>query len=298
MNGKIMNTGINVRISRSNHPCFNPKACLSSARMHLPIAKRCNIQCKFCNRRYDCVNESRPGVTSRLLDPQQALDLVERVRIKIPQLAVVGIAGPGDALANPDATFKTLELVHRNFPELHLCISTNGLKTIEFIDSIISSGIKYVTITINAFFPATGNKIYSWVSDHGRLLKGIDAARLLLDRQINGLEILAENNINLKVNTVLIPGINEDDILPLARYVKNKGAGIINVMPLIPVVGSEFEDFCAPSNQILFNTRKACSDILPSMMHCKQCRADAIGFLSNDRSIEFNQNEMKAYSVS
>ena len=32
--------------------------------MHVAVAPACNIQCHYCNRKYDCANESRPGVVS------------------------------------------------------------------------------------------------------------------------------------------------------------------------------------------------------------------------------------------
>jgi len=37
----------------SAHPCFNEKAHFSTARIHLPVAPKCNIQCNFCNRKID-----------------------------------------------------------------------------------------------------------------------------------------------------------------------------------------------------------------------------------------------------
>ncbi|HOG98319.1 MAG TPA: nitrogenase molybdenum-iron cofactor biosynthesis protein, partial [Methanothrix soehngenii] len=56
----------------SEHPCFSEKACHSFGRMHLAVAPKCNIQCKYCIRDFDCVNESRPGVTSQVLKPKEA----------------------------------------------------------------------------------------------------------------------------------------------------------------------------------------------------------------------------------
>ena len=76
-----------------NHPCFNPGACKSFGRVHLPVAPRCNIQCKFCNRKFDCVNETRPGVTSAVLSPGQAMVYLEAVFAQKRNIAVVGIAG-------------------------------------------------------------------------------------------------------------------------------------------------------------------------------------------------------------
>ena len=62
----------------AEHPCFSAQAHFRYGRIHLPVAPRCNIRCGYCDRRYDCANESRPGVTSEVISPEAALDRVER----------------------------------------------------------------------------------------------------------------------------------------------------------------------------------------------------------------------------
>ena len=57
----------------AHHPCYSPSAHHKYARMHLAVAPACNVQCHYCNRKYDCSNESRPGVVSELLNVEQAL---------------------------------------------------------------------------------------------------------------------------------------------------------------------------------------------------------------------------------
>ena len=57
----------------SEHPCYSEKACHAFGRCHLPVAPKCNIQCNYCVRDFDCVNESRPGVTSKVLSPEEEL---------------------------------------------------------------------------------------------------------------------------------------------------------------------------------------------------------------------------------
>jgi nitrogen fixation protein NifB len=54
------------------HPCYSEEAHHHYARMHVAVAPACNIQCNYCNRKYDCANESRPGVVSELLTPEEA----------------------------------------------------------------------------------------------------------------------------------------------------------------------------------------------------------------------------------
>jgi len=85
-------------IDTSKHPCFNAKVKGQFGRVHLPVAPKCNIKCNYCNRKYDCVNESRPGVTSNILSPRQALAYVEKLAPTLPKdhLLVMNMCGRGD----------------------------------------------------------------------------------------------------------------------------------------------------------------------------------------------------------
>ena len=145
------------------HPCFNPEAKGKYGRVHLPVAPRCNIKCNFCDRKYDCVNESRPGVTSTLLSPQQADIYMGRILAKEPRITVAGIAGPGDPFANPEETMATLRLIRKNYPDTLLCVSSNGMGIGPYIDALAEIEVSHVTITVCAVDPAIGEKIYSWV---------------------------------------------------------------------------------------------------------------------------------------
>ena len=136
------------------HPCFNVKAKGQYGRVHLPVAPKCNIQCNYCNRRYDCVNESRPGVTSTLLSPDQALVYMGRVLEREPRISVAGIAGPGDPFANPDETLETMRLIRRHYPDTILCLSSNGMNVAPHVPELAEIGVSHVTITVNAVDPA------------------------------------------------------------------------------------------------------------------------------------------------
>jgi len=46
---------------------------------------------------------------------------VRRVVKDYPYVKVIGIAGPGEPLANPE-TFEALRLVHEEFPHLIMCL--------------------------------------------------------------------------------------------------------------------------------------------------------------------------------
>ncbi len=274
-----------------NHPCYSEQAHHHYARMHVAVAPACNIQCHYCNRKYDCSNESRPGVVSRKLTPEEALRKVLAVASAIPQLTVLGIAGPGDALANPKKTFQTFRLLRQHAPDLELCLSTNGLVLPQMVDEICRHRIDHVTITINMVDPAVGEKIYPWIFWNHRRVSGREAAEILHRQQMQGLEMLSARGVLTKVNSVLIPGVNDEHLIAVNRAVKARGAFLHNIMPLIsaPEHGTHFglTGQRAPTAQELKAVQDACAGGAQLMRHCRQCRADAVGLLGEDRSGEF-----------
>jgi len=270
----------------AEHPCFT---CGEGkyARIHLPIAPKCNIQCNYCLRKYDCPNESRPGVTTEILSPEEAFDKYMQVKKRIPNLKVVGIAGPGDSLANFEATKKTLQLIRANDPEVTFCLSTNGLMLPLYAQELIDLGVTHVTVTINTVDPKIGAKIYHHVSYMGVDYVGESAAGILLGNQLSGLTYLTTHGIVCKVNIVMLKGINDNHIETVVKKMKSIGCYITNIMQLIPVKGSAFEDMPLVNQKEIMAMRQKCGEHLNQMYHCHQCRADAIGTLDNDVSIEY-----------
>lgn len=284
----------------SRHPCYSEEAHRFYARMHIPVAPACNIQCNYCNRKFDCVNESRPGVVSEVLTPEQAERKVRGVAAQLMQLSVVGVAGPGDPLANPEQTFDTFARVRKHVPDVSLCLSTNGLTLYRHVDEIMELGIRHVTITINAIDPEVGQAIYPWVFDEGVRYEGREAAELLISRQLLGLEMLAKLGILVKVNSIMIPGVNDHHLTAVSARVKELGATLHNVTPLIIAPGSQYEadGRKAPRPKELLNLQEQLGrDGMKVMRHCRQCRADAIGLLGQDRNQDFPLEAMEAEPV-
>ncbi len=268
------------------HPCYN-KGAHEFARMHIPVAPKCNISCNYCSRKFDCPNESRPGVTSEVLTPEQALYKFREVKKKIPNLKVLGIAGPGDALANFEETKQSIELIKEEDPDITFCLSTNGLMLPFYANELISLGVSHITVTINAVDKKIGAQIYKEINYLGTKYTGEAAAEILMNNQLTGLRYLTGSGVVCKVNTVMIKGVNDKHIVEVIKKVKNLGIYITNIMQLIPVKGSVFEDKPLVSTVELNEMRKECEKYVKQMYHCKQCRADAIGTLSLDRSIDF-----------
>ncbi|MDY6988597.1 MAG: radical SAM protein [Thermodesulfobacteriota bacterium] len=270
----------------ANHPCFNAKMRGRYGRVHLPVAPRCNIQCKYCDRKYDCVNESRPGVTSAVLTPKQAMTYLDFVFEEVKNISVVGIAGPGDPFANPKETMETLRLVREKYPEIICCLATNGLGIGPYIDELSEINVSHVTVTLNAIDPEIGSKIYSFVRYGKKVLAPKAGFEVLLEKQLEAIARLKQKNINTKINTIIMPGINEDHIEAVAKRMSELGVDILNCIPFYPNKGSAFAHLEEPSKEVVTEIRKKAAQYLPQMYHCKRCRADAVGILGETNSAE------------
>ncbi|GFM36110.1 nitrogenase cofactor biosynthesis protein NifB [Desulfovibrio psychrotolerans] len=269
-----------------NHPCFNKESKGSCGRVHLPVAPKCNIKCNYCNRKYDCVNESRPGVTSGVLTPPQALAYMEKVLEAEPRITVAGIAGPGDPMANPVETLETMRLLKERYPQLLFCLSSNGLNMPPYLDELAELGVTHITVTMNAVDPEVGEKIYGWAREGKVVYRGRQAAERLIERQLESIRGAKERGMMVKVNTIIIPGVNDAHIPEVTRAVAELGADIQNLLPLCPTADTMFSDLPEPSAEMVKALRAEAGAHITQMTHCKRCRADAVGLLDKDRSAE------------
>ncbi len=267
------------RMGISTHPCFNGDARHEFGRVHLPVAPRCNIKCNYCNRLFDCPNEGRPGVTSKVLRPKEAMASLAEA-LAVCKISVVGIAGPGDPLANPDQTFTTLRMVKRKYPHLLRCLSTNGLSALTFMKEIVNYA-SHVTLTINAVDAGIGSQIYRWIRFGDRIHTGASAAGILIEQQLDAIRYLKRSGIVVKVNTVVIPGVNDDHVESIASAMRNLSVDLYNAMPLFPVKGTAFGDIREPGELEITRVRERASRHLPQMTHCARCRADAAGLIGD-----------------
>jgi len=257
------------------HPCFDEDAHDSIGRVHLPVARVCNIQCNFCDRRV-CANLEiqHPGWTAKLMTSDEATALVRSlVSERREDDFVVGVAGPGEPLANEE-TIRTLSLIHREFPWLMKCVSTNGLLLEERLPDLLAVGVKALTVTVNAPDGEVGMHIYSWVRYGGIIYRGKEAAEILITKQLRGIKAALSAGLRLKVNSVLVPGINDAHMVRLAARLKKISVPLMNIMPLIP--GGKMKDLRHPTCDEIRDVRNLCAAAIPQFHRCEQCRADVI----------------------
>lgn len=257
---------------QNSHPCFGGHK-NNAGRIHLPVSPGCNIACRFCDRVINDTEE-RPGVTSKVITPDESIEILKKAFEICPEIKVAGIAGPGDTLASDNA-LETFRKVKENFPQLIKCMSTNGLLLYEKADEIIEVGIDSLTVTVNAVDPEIEAKLNKYIIWRSKRYDGIEGAKILIENQLKGIKKVTSAGITVKVNTVLVPEINGEHIEKIAKTVSEAGASIYNIIPLIPQY--ELSDMKAPTCQQIDEARTKASQYIDVFRHCQHCRADAVG---------------------
>lgn len=276
-------------INIENHPCFNPGACHSFGRVHLPVAPRCNVSCNFCNRKFDCVNESRPGVTSNIMTPRQALEYTKKVFGKSEQISVVGIAGPGDPFANAEETMETFELIREEYPKTILCVASNGIDILPHVPRLAELKVSHVTITVNGVDPDVVAEVYAWARADKKVFRGRALGEMIVERQLAAIKAIRAHGIMVKINSIIIPGVNDHHIPEISALAKEHGAEMMNCIPMIPVENTPFESLGEPDAKMIARVRLLSGQNVKQMLHCARCRADAVGPIGDGIADEFKE---------
>ena len=86
-----------------------------------------------------------------------------------------------------------------------------------------------------------------------------------------------EAGLAVKINTVLIPGVNESEIEQIAKMGREAGAAVMNLIPLIPC--GDMTEYRKPTGEEVLDKRKKASRWIRQFSLCRQCRADACGMI-------------------
>ncbi len=262
-----------------HHPCWSNDRSGLWARIHLPVAPKCNVKCFFCdhNRGASC-HIPRPGRASRTMTVRKAIDILEQHLHKRNDLRIVAVAGPGEPLANPEF-FEVFEYVHDNHPDLKLCVSTNGTLLKDSALELARLGVSTVTVSVHTLNPETAQQVYEWAILDGSLVSGPEMGKQIVDLQVLGIQAAVSNGLMIKANTILIPGMNDHEIDTLSRRIADLKVSIQNITPLIPI---SKDSPPRPTHDELVRARLTASANIPQFTQCKQCRSDVVGVPGHD----------------
>jgi nitrogen fixation protein NifB len=190
---------------------------------------------------------------------------------------------------------ETLRLVRAQYPEIILCLASNGLGIGPYIKELKALNVGHVTITVNAIDDTVAANVYAWVRHGKKVLRAADGVKILLANQIEAIKNLIAEGITVKVNSIVIPGINDFHIIDIAKKMSELGVDIFNCLPYYPNEGSAFADIPEPSKKSINELRKEAGKYILQMTHCARCRADAVGCIG-DKDNDFLMEKLQACS--
>jgi nitrogen fixation protein NifB len=214
------------------------------------------------------------------MTPESAVTRARAEIEKNPHLKIVAISGPGEPLANPE-TFETLEIIRREFKDIAICMSTNGTLLEDNVEWLRKTKIDTITVSMSTANISTASLIYEWARFRDGTHQDEEMGSRIVDSQLRGICKASNIGIHVKVNSILIPEINMQDILPLAREISRAGAALQNIVPLVP--NGSFTSYRAPTIKELTDLRNEASTFMKQFLHCRQCRSDVVGIPGCDR---------------
>jgi nitrogen fixation protein NifB len=262
------------------HPCWSNDRSNIWERIHLPVARICNIKCAFCDHRVATASHiPKPGIAKTVMTPSVAIRRYFQEKKKRPNLHIAAVSGPGEPLANKQ-TFETFQGIRTRDKNIELCLSTNGVLLEESVKQLRDLHVKVITVSIHSVKPRTATNIYEWAIHKKKKLHGIRMAEYIIKKQLTGIQEAIEHGIKVKINSILIPGVNETEFDDLAKSLAEIGAAIQNIVPLVPY--DKMSHLRAPTPIEIKTVRESASKYIKQFTHCVQCRSDVVGIPGAD----------------
>ena len=177
--------------------------------LRLAVTDRCNLRCTYC----------MPAEGIAYLPEKKLLSWEEMLRIVhvLNQLGIrkVRITG-GEPFVRPGLMDFLQELA--KIENLEICLTTNGVLLENHLDSLLNLGIKNVNLSLDSL-------------DSERFFK--ITRRNDFDQVYRNLMRMIEANFIVKLNAVVMHGMNETDILPLVNFTEKHPVSVrfIEEMP-------------------------------------------------------------------
>jgi len=168
--------------------------------LRVSVTERCNFRCQYCmpEKPFSWV-------------PQENLlsyeDMFEFIKVCIDEgVSKIRLTGGEPLLRHKLDEF--VKMIHDYAPDIDLAITTNGFLLEETAQALKDAGLKRLNISLDSLKKEVAHKI---------------AQKDVLDKVLRGIQKADEVGLGIKINCVPLKGINDDEILDLLEFCKEKG---------------------------------------------------------------------------
>jgi GTP 3',8-cyclase len=227
-------------------------------KLRLSVTDRCNMQCIYCmpkdmDKNYKS-GSNNEAIVKRWLDKDEVLSYEELLRIShimarlgIEKIRVTG----GEPLLRPkvEDLIAGLSKIYRI---KSISMTTNGLYLGGKADLLKKSGLQSVNISLDTF-----------KAGRFKAMCGIDG----LHKVLNSIYASENAGLKVKINTVVVRGWNEDEVVDFARFARETGH-IVRFIEFMPLDGSGIwsPDLVVSKSEIISRIRNDIGDIEASGM--------------------------------
>jgi len=180
-------------------------------KLRISVTDRCNMRCGYC----------MPKDNTKWFDTAEVLSFEEIIRLSsifanlgIEKIRITG----GEPLVRPsiENLIKSIAKI-RHIKSIGL--TTNGLLLLERVEALKSSGLDSVNISLDSF-----------KEDRFKMMTGVNG----LDKVISSIQRAKDAGFDVKINTVVIRGWNDDEVVEFANFARRTGITVrfIEFMPL------------------------------------------------------------------
>ena len=192
--------------------------------LRVSVTDRCDFRCVYC------MSEHMTFLPKRDLLSLEELDRLctAFVHRGVKKLRVTG----GEPLVRKNIMwlFRSLGRHLRTGALEELTLTTNGSQLDKFAVDLKSAGVERINVSLDTLDPVKFKAITRW-GNIETVLRGIDAAE--------------KAGLKVKINTVALKGVNEDEIEQLIRFAHGRGADmtLIETMPLGDIEGDRTSQY-------------------------------------------------------
>jgi len=214
--------------------------------LRVSLTDRCNLRCVYCMPEEGVV----PLQHADMLRYEELVRIVQvAVELGIVHVRLTG----GEPLVRRDVVALVADLAR--IPGLDdLAITTNGMLLERYAESLARAGLRRVNLSLDTLQPER----------FAQLTRGGDLAQVLRGRTA----ALTAGLRPVKINTVVIRGMNDDEVVDLARLTLQPEWHVrfIEVMPLGQ--GTHWQaDGVVPTHEIQARIRAALGELMPVGEH-------------------------------
>jgi GTP 3',8-cyclase len=172
--------------------------------LRVSVTDRCNFRCVYCMPK-EIFGRDYEFLARRELLTYEEIDRLARVFVShgVRKIRLTG----GEPLVRRD--IERLVTLLARIPDLDLTLTTNGSLLAAKAKALVTAGLQRITVSLDSLDES--------------VFRAMNDVDFPVERVLEGIEAATSEGLPVKVNMVVRRGLNEQSVLPMARFFRGRG---------------------------------------------------------------------------